>query len=117
MFRIATNFANIKLLSRGSPDNVREVSPKPSVYIGLTADLLHPGIFNVIKAASNLGAVTVGLLTDAALVGHKPLPVFTWEQRLAMIRDISGVSDVVAQTEWSYAPNILKLRPDFFRAR
>lgn len=84
------------------------------VYVGLTLDAFHPGIFNILNVAANLGSVTVGLLTDRAIHGHKNPPAFSWEQRENMLRGIKGVENVIPQDEWSYAPNILKLRPDYF---
>ena len=41
------------------------------VYVGMSADLIHPGHLNVIKKAAELGEVTVGLLTDKAIVSYK----------------------------------------------
>lgn len=37
-----------------------------NVYVGVCADLLHHGHINIIKEASKLGEVIVGLLTDKA---------------------------------------------------
>jgi len=85
-----------------------------SVYVGLTADILHPGIFRVLDKADSLGEVTVGLLTDGALSGYKRIPAFDWNQRSQMLQGIRGVVRVVPQEEWSYVPNLLKIRPDFF---
>ncbi|MGB4853480.1 MAG: adenylyltransferase/cytidyltransferase family protein, partial [Ignavibacteria bacterium] len=34
------------------------------VYIGMSADLIHPGHLNIISEGKKLGEVTVGLLTD-----------------------------------------------------
>ena len=87
---------------------------KKKVYVGLTLDVFHPGIFNVLKVAASLGSVTVGLLTDRAVQGHKTPPAFSWEQREQMVRSLNGVDTVVPQHEWSYAPNILRLKPDYF---
>ena len=41
----------------------------PTVYVAMSADLVHPGHMNVIKIARGLGEVTVGLLTDEAIAG------------------------------------------------
>ena len=43
------------------------------VYVGMSADLLHPGHINIINKASQLGEVTVGLLTDNAISSYKRL--------------------------------------------
>src|SRR5262249_31993162 len=48
----------------------RDATKPPSrktVYVGMSADLVHPGHLNIIKTASELGDVTVGLLTDQAI--------------------------------------------------
>lgn len=90
------------------------IDRRKTVYVGLTLDTFHPGVFGILQAAASLGSVTVGLLTDRAVHGHKIPPAFSWEQREKMARAINGVANVVPQDEWSYAPNILKLQPDYF---
>ena len=45
-----------------------------SVYVGMSADLVHPGHLNVLARAAELGEVTVGLLTDEAIATYKRLP-------------------------------------------
>ena len=47
---------------------------KKIVYVGLSADILHEGHINILKIASKLGDVTVGLLTDAAISTYKKFP-------------------------------------------
>ena len=51
------------------------------VYVGMSADLIHPGHLNILKVASELGQVTVGVLTDAAIASYKRLPYMDYEQR------------------------------------
>ena len=51
-----------------------------TVYVGMAADLLHPGHINIIKEAAALGQVTVGVLTDKAIASYKRLPYLTYEQ-------------------------------------
>ena len=46
---------------------------RKKVYIGLSADILHEGHINILKIASKLGDVTVGLLTDSAISSYKKL--------------------------------------------
>ena len=83
------------------------------VYVGMSADLLHPGHLNIIKEASKLGEVTIGLLTDKAIASYKRLPYLDFEQRKAIIENIKGVSQVIAQETLDYKPNLKKLQPDF----
>lgn len=83
------------------------------VYVGMSADLVHPGHLNIIKIAAELGEVIVGLLTDAAIASYKRLPYMTWEQRKQVIENIKGVSRVVPQTTLDYVPNLRKYKPDY----
>lgn len=89
------------------------MSPRASVYVGMSADLIHPGHINVLQRAAELGDVTIGLLTDAAVASYKRLPHMTFEQRRAVVAMLKGVTDVVAQETLDYVPNLQRLRPDF----
>lgn len=84
-----------------------------TVYIGITGDIIHPGIINVIKFGATKGRVMVGLLTDSAIVAHKRLPYLTYDQRKVVLENIKGVSEVVPQVEWSYVPNLKKYKPHY----
>ena len=83
------------------------------VYVAMSADIIHPGHLNIIKEASKLGDVTVGVLTDAAIASYKRLPYMTYEQRSAVVRALKGVVEVIPQEQLDYIPNLLKLKPDF----
>lgn len=83
------------------------------VYLGLTGDIIHPGIINIINEGAKHGDVIVGLLTDKAIVNHKRLPYLTYEQRKNVVENLKGVSEVVPQEDWSYVPNLKRLKPDF----
>lgn len=83
------------------------------VYVGMSADLVHPGHLNIINEAKKLGDVTVGLLTDKAIASYKRLPALKYEQRKIVIENIKGVSEVVPQHELDYSANLRMLKPDF----
>ena len=83
-----------------------------SVYIALSADILHHGHINLIKKAKKLGNLTVGLLTDKAVLEKKRLPLLPWENRKKMLLSINGVSKVIPQDEWDYSKNLIKIKPD-----
>jgi phosphoenolpyruvate phosphomutase / 2-hydroxyethylphosphonate cytidylyltransferase len=83
-----------------------------SVYVGMSADLVHPGHLNVIKNAASLGEVTVGLLTDAAIASYKRVPYMSFDQRREVVENLKGVHRVIAQDTLDYVPNLEKLRPD-----
>lgn len=82
------------------------------VYVGMSADLIHPGHMNILKVASTLGDVTVGLLTDKAIASYKRLPYMTYEQRKAVIENIKGVKEVIPQDTLDYRPNLELIKPD-----
>ncbi len=83
------------------------------VYIGMSADLVHPGHLNIIKEGAKLGHVVIGLLTDSAIASYKRLPYMTYEQRKIVVENIKGVAEVIPQTTLDYRPNLKKLKPDF----
>lgn len=84
------------------------------VYIGMSADLVHPGHLNIIQHARELGdEIIVGLLTDKAIASYKRLPFMNWEQRKVVVENIKGVSKVVPQETLDYVPNLRALKPDF----
>ena len=83
------------------------------VYVGMSADLVHPGHMNIIKEASKLGDVIVGLLTDKAIASYKRLPFMTYKQRKDVIENIKGVIEVIPQKTLDYRPNLEKIKPDF----
>lgn len=83
------------------------------VYVGMSADLIHPGHLNILKEAAKHGEVMVGLLTDVAIASYKRIPFMEFEQRKQVIENIKGVSQVVAQETLDYVPNLKKYKPDF----
>lgn len=84
-----------------------------TVYVGMSADLIHPGHLNIIKVAAELGEVTVGILTDEAIASYKRLPYMTYEQRKLIVENIKGVDRVMPQRTLDYVPNLRELKPDY----
>ena len=84
-----------------------------TVYIGMTADIMHPGLIRIINEATKYGDVIIGLLTDKAIAEHKRLPYLTYEQRKEVVQNIKGVCKVVPQEEWSYVENLKRIKPDY----
>ena len=83
------------------------------VYVGMSADLVHPGHMNILKEAAKLGDVTVGLLTDKAIASYKRLPFMSFEHRKEVIENIKGVSNVIAQNTLDYRTNLKLVKPDY----
>jgi len=86
---------------------------KKRVYVGFAADILHKGHINVLKTASKLGEVTVGLLTDSAISSYKKFPLLDYKQREIVLKNIKHVKKVVKQDSLDYRKNLLRFKPDF----
>jgi len=84
-----------------------------NVYVGMSADIFHPGHLNIIHEAQKLGRVIVGVLTDQAIASYKRLPYLNYEQRALIVRSIKGVDEVIPQMTLDYVPNLEKLKPDY----
>lgn len=82
------------------------------VYVGMSADLIHPGHINILRQAAKFGAVTVGLLTDEAIASYKRLPHMTFEQRHTVISSLEMVDRVVPQATLDYVSNLREYQPD-----
>lgn len=83
------------------------------VYVGMSADIIHPGHLNIIKEASKLGRVIVGVLTDEAIASYKRLPYLNYEQRALVVKNLKGVDEVIPQTTLDYRPNLEIIKPDY----
>ncbi len=83
------------------------------VYVGMSADILHPGHVNLLNEAKKYGDVTVGLLTDAAIASYKRLPYLAYEQRESVVSNIKMVESVIPQLTLSYAENLRAVKPDY----
>ena len=84
-----------------------------TVYIAISADILHHGHINLIKKASEYGDLIVGILTDETVATYKRFPVLEYEQRKFIIENINGVKDVVPQYSLDYTENLEKYKPDY----
>ena len=85
-----------------------------SVYAAFTLDIVHLGHLNILNKAAEIGELTLGVLTDSAVVGHRSLPINDFETRKKIAEHLSHVSRVVPQEDWSYVTNILKYKPSHF---
>ncbi len=83
------------------------------VYVGMSADIVHPGHINILKKASELGEVTVGLLNDTAIASYKKIPFMPYDQRYEVVQGIKYVTNVVEQKKLDYTDNIIGIKPDF----
>ena len=76
-------------------------------------DLIHEGHINIIAKASELGEVTIGLLTDQAIASYKRVPHMSYEQRKIVVSNLKGVAKVEPQHTLDYSDNLEKFKPHF----
>ena len=83
------------------------------VYVAMSADLIHPGHLNIISKASELGRVTVGVLTDEAIASYKRLPYLNYEQRKIIVENLKNVYEVIPQNTLDYTDNLNLIKPNY----
>lgn len=83
------------------------------VYTCFCTDNIHEGHLNIINRAREYGEVIVGILSDEAMVKYNRFPTVSFEERVAMVECIEGVSSVVIQKEVMYDSVIKELQPDY----
>ena len=83
------------------------------VYVPMAVDILHTGHINIINVARDLGEVTIGLLSDKAIMNYKRLPLIKIEKRKMIIENIKGVKSIIIQDTYDYEPILRKLKPDY----
>lgn len=89
------------------------MSERKTVYIAMSADIIHNGHINIINEGAKLGDVIIGVLTDEAIAAYKRLPLLDYGTRVTIFSNIKGVVKVVKQETLSYAKNIKELKPDY----
>ena len=83
------------------------------VYAYVCADPFHIGHLIHLQNSKALGdKLIVGVLTDEAVMERKQKPVYSFKERIEIIRAIKCVDEVIPQTTYSPLPNALKLKPN-----
>ena len=88
---------------------------KKKVYVSLSADILHKGHISILKKASQLGEVTVGLMTDKAINSYKKIPFLNYFQREIVLKNLKMVKKVIPQNEMDYRKNLRKIKPHYVK--
>ena len=84
-----------------------------TVYVALSADILHEGHINILKTAKKYGQVIVGLLTDEAISSYKNIPTLDYFQREIVVKNIKFVRDVIPQKTLDYRNNLNLIKPNY----
>lgn len=86
---------------------------RKKVYTCFCTAVIHKGHLNIINEARKLGEVTVGVLSDEAMIRYNRFPSCSLEERIAAAKSIDGVANVVVQKDMFYDEVITELRPDY----
>ncbi|MBE5876491.1 MAG: phosphoenolpyruvate mutase [Lachnospiraceae bacterium] len=83
------------------------------VYTCFCTDVIHEGHLNILHEACKYGEVTVGVLTDAAMVRFNRFPTISLEERMALVRETGLAKQVIVQNEIMYDSILQDLKPDY----
>ena len=86
---------------------------KKTVFLSMGAEFIHGGHVAIIEKAAELGELTVGVLSDEAIMTYKGYPILSFEERCNIISHMKGVSHVIKKDSLSYDKVIEELRPDY----
>ena len=82
------------------------------VYTCFCTDVIHEGHLNLINEARKYGEVTVGVLSERAMIRYDRFPTISEEERMEMIRKVPGISHVRIQDSIKYDEVFEELHPD-----
>lgn len=86
---------------------------KKTVYIAMSADIIHNGHTHVIKEGAKYGEVIIGLLTDEVIASYKRVPLLEYDARKEIFENLKFVSKVVKQDTLDYTKNLTELKPEY----
>lgn len=83
------------------------------VYTCFCTDVIHEGHLNIIREAQKYGELTVGVLSDEAVIRFNRFFTAGFDERFRLVQEIEGVSRVIVQKDILYDEVIKELRPDY----
>lgn len=113
----ALDVQNLLCAEIDNPEDLAVVSSKlkeiesRTVYMCFSTDIIHGGHISIIRKASKLGKLIIGVLSDEAVASYKRMPLVPASERKRLFENISGVYKVVDQATLSYRDNLEKYKP------
>lgn len=81
----------------------------------MSADFLHHGHINLLKKASKLGKVIVGLMTDKGIKSYKKkYPLISYQDRKKLVSSIKFVKKIIPINGLEYVKIAKKFKFDYF---
>lgn len=91
---------------------LREIENR-TVYMCFSTDMIHSGHIAIIKKATKLGKLIVGVLSDEVVANYKRYPMLPFDERKSVFENISGIYKVVEQKSLSYTNIVKELKPTY----
>lgn len=88
----------------------------PLVLVLATFDIVHEEHLYYLNQAARLGRVVVGLGTDRYQQDYKRIPVRTYEERKALLKQLPQVHGVVPREAVDITPLLDEIKPDWLVA-
>lgn len=83
------------------------------IYASFSSDVLHEGHLNIINEAKKYGHLTIGVLSDEAMIRFDRYPTISFEERFEMYKNLPEVDEVIIQNTVSYKTILEELKPDY----
>jgi phosphoenolpyruvate phosphomutase len=83
------------------------------VYTCFCTDVIHEGHLNILREANKYGEVTVGILSDEAMIKFNRFPTVSIEERKKNVEDTGLAASVIIQDTIMYDKIIEELKPDY----
>ncbi|MBR6770472.1 MAG: phosphoenolpyruvate mutase [Lachnospiraceae bacterium] len=83
------------------------------VFMSIGAEFIHAGHIAIIEKAAALGELTVGVLSDEAMMSYRGYPLLSYEERCQVVSHLKEVAHVVKKDTLEYDSIIRELRPDY----
>lgn len=83
------------------------------VYTCFCTDVIHEGHLNILREANKYGEVTVGILSDAAMIKFNRFPTISIEERKQIVQDTGLAGTVIIQDEIMYDRVLAQIQPDY----
>lgn len=84
-----------------------------TVYACFCTDVIHEGHMNIIREGAKLGRLVIGVLIDSEMIRFNRFPMKNLEERIALVKNIPEVSEVIVQKSIMYDEVVETLKPDY----
>lgn len=83
-----------------------------TVFLFIGGSVYHSGHLRIIREASELGSLTVGLLSDDGVDEFEVKPTVSVEERRKLLETIKGIDAIIEVSTVECTEELLELRPD-----